>query len=569
MYMPSLEAATVLPLLRGDAQDRWIALPADTQFFGPHNQPHAVIPKLPALPCPPTRRASATAKRKGDKPLVLIRTVASRQMIVAASDTAADHGIRPGMTLAQARALCAGLAHAEHDPARDAKALEALARWMMRFTPVVALPAFLPLPQGEKTGGSIFLDLTGCERVFGGIENLLRQIQTSLARVQITAKFALAPTPGAAWALAYSDETPDGITVDSLQLLAALTPLPPEALRIDDSAAAALHHLGIATIGQLMALPRDALPARFGSSLLDRVDQALGRLAEPLVPLQPFTPVESKMDFDGVVESLEVIWIVFKELIGRVVPDLTRRGCGARRIDVEFLRPDGATPLRKTLQLSRPSRDPVNLFNLLRCATEKFETTERAAVQDGFLGVHLKVTVFERLDHEQIALLEHEQYTGERELERLVERLRIRLGAEAVVRPVLVESHTPELAWGGEEARGSRQKTRAQRTAHRDGASPPLPLAAHRPLHLLATPTEVGVMVSPSHDRDGRPILFNHQGQVHDVQHAVGPERICGQWWNSRNKTRDYFDVEDAIGRRYWLFRVLETGRWYLHGEFE
>ena len=76
-------------------------------------------------------------------------------------------------------------------------------------------------------------------------------------------------------------------------------------------------------------------------------------------------------------------------------------------------------------------------------------------------------------------------------------------------------------------------------------------------------------MVSPSHDRDGRPILFNHEAKVHDVKHAVGPERICGQWWRGRDKTRDYFDVEDASGKRYWVFRVLETGKWYLHGEFE
>ena len=76
-------------------------------------------------------------------------------------------------------------------------------------------------------------------------------------------------------------------------------------------------------------------------------------------------------------------------------------------------------------------------------------------------------------------------------------------------------------------------------------------------------------MVSPSHDRDGRPILFRRDGKTHEVQYAVGPERICGQWWHGRDKTRDYFDVEDAAGRRYWVFHVLETNKWYLHGEFE
>jgi protein ImuB len=75
-------------------------------------------------------------------------------------------------------------------------------------------------------------------------------------------------------------------------------------------------------------------------------------------------------------------------------------------------------------------------------------------------------------------------------------------------------------------------------------------------------------MVSPSDDREGRPVMFSHEGQVHRVAHAVGPERIAGQWWDGHDKTRDYFDVQDEQGRRFWVFRVAETGKWYLHGSW-
>jgi protein ImuB len=51
--------------------------------------------------------------------------------------------------------------------------------------------------------------------------------------------------------------------------------------------------------------------------------------------------------------------------------------------------------------------------------------------------------------------------------------------------------------------------------------------------------------------------------------HVRGPERIAGQWWNGSGKTRDYFDVADTAGSRFWLFRVMETNQWYLHGIFE
>jgi protein ImuB len=403
-------------------------------------------------------------------------------------------------------------------------------------------------------GNSLFLDLTGCQRVFHGIQNLLRQIKSSLLRLKITNRLAVAPTPGAAWALAYAGK--DGAIVDSSQLLSSLFPLPLRSLRIGQEIAGTLHHLGIETIGQLMELPRETLPSRFGKSLLDRLDQALGRLNEPLTPLVPFVAVQARMDFDGSVESLETLWIVFKELIGRIVADLTNRGCGARQIEIDFPR-QNAGPVRKTLQLSRPTRDPVNLFNLIRCATEKLET------DDGFLGVHLKVPLFERLDHEQIALLEHEQYAGQRELEGLIERLRIRMGTAAVVQPTLVESHVPELAYAFDRAGPCRPGPERHAPALLESIS------SNRPLHLLTEPVEVHAMVSPSHDRDGHPILFNHKGTVHDLKYAVGPERIAGRWWDGRPKTRDYFDVENGDGKRFWIFRVMETGRWYLHGFFE
>jgi protein ImuB len=76
-------------------------------------------------------------------------------------------------------------------------------------------------------------------------------------------------------------------------------------------------------------------------------------------------------------------------------------------------------------------------------------------------------------------------------------------------------------------------------------------------------------MVEPSDDRDGAPISFNVDNETHQIVHAVGPERIAGAWWLGHDKTRDYFDVEDDTGRRWWVFRVLETFKWYLHGSYE
>ena len=521
-------------------------------------------------------------------------------MIVAASRSARAAGIRPGMTLTQARALCAGVLHVEHEPPRDRRALEVLGRWMTRFTPTVAIqcgtgdPPVSEKDHGQVAHATLLLDVTGGEHLFGGIHNLVRQVAASLARMRVDARVAAAPTPGAAWALAFGAR--DGIVVSGEELEAALAPLPPLSLRIDDALAESLHHLGLSTVGQVMALPREVLPARFGTALSLRLDQALGRVDEPLVPLEYQPPLEARMDFDGVVSSLEAVWAVFRELIGRVIGRLARQGRGARRVEVEFFR-DGLPPVKRSILLSRASRDPVNLFNLFRCAAEELvappqpqprsrlrgrrpggpqvaPTRVEQLQSDGFVGMRLTVPLHEPLGDEQVRLLGHEDYAGQLELDRLIERLRVRLGEEAVVRAELVEAYVPERAWKlGEETGGQGDKgTRGRGKRLSLSPCPPVPLSpclpSVRPLHLLPHPAEVRVMVSPSDDREGRPVMFSHDGAVHRARHCVGPERIAGQWWDGHDKTRDYFDVQDEQGRRFWVFRVAETGKWYLHGSW-
>src|SRR2546430_5479615 len=147
----------------------------------------------------------------GESPLVLVQTTANRQVVVAMCSQARAQGVRAGLSLAQARALCPGLVNAEHDAARDAKALEALGRWMMRFTPTV-----------QVAEGGIFLDVTGTQRLYGSLENLLERIERALSALHIPARLAIAPTVGGAWAMTYSEGSSSSIVIGDLS--AALAP---------------------------------------------------------------------------------------------------------------------------------------------------------------------------------------------------------------------------------------------------------------------------------------------------------------------------------------------------------
>jgi protein ImuB len=540
-------------------------------------------------------------------PWAIVATAANQRPIVAANVAAAARGVVRGMTLTQAQAICSTLAHREHDPVRDAKALTALARWMMRFSPLVC-PTF--------EDHSIFLDVTGCGRVFGGLDKILREVSETMRRWRLTARSAIAPNPGAAWALAqfgvsnhiligqnnphpgpppeYQGRGEEG----RVDLAAVLAPFSVAALRIDSACATALRHLGIETIGQLIALPRSALPARFGRQLLLRLDQAMGRIPEPLDFLEHQSPIRVREDFEGVISAAKSLRAVLEKLVDRIIVELIDLGAGARRIEVDFLRPY-APAIHRTIVLSRPTRDGKKILRLIECAMEGMGEEEKARRHEGiprsrdlaparrgmrgeracclfppagFVGIQLEAAVVERIVDEQFHLLEQKEQTGQIELDDLMERLTLRLGPMGLLRPQLVESHVPEKA-----VRMVAEVNRMVETAGKADPHPILRKPAEdqergkrgaRPLQLLPIPVPIRVIATLSPDGDGRPGSFIHDGINRSIVHAMGPERISGQWWEGQNKTRDYFDVEDANGRRFWIFRVMETMRWFLQGEW-
>lgn len=120
----------------------------------------------------------------------------------------ADGVIRPGMPLAEAFAVLAGLhgkracerAVIDHDdPSADRTALVEIARWCRRFSPAVAVEES---PDGLRPE-CLWLDVTATAGFFGGEERLARTAVWMLAARGIHARAAIADTPGAAWAAAH------------------------------------------------------------------------------------------------------------------------------------------------------------------------------------------------------------------------------------------------------------------------------------------------------------------------------------------------------------------------------
>ena len=471
------------------------------------------------------------------KPLVLTETQGSRQTVVQVSpETPAD--IHPGMALAAARARHAWLLDLPATPAADLHSLEALGHWLMRYSPNVCI----------RPPSSVFLDATGLERLFGDLSSFRRRVMEALASLRITAAVAIASTPGAAWALAAFGKGPCVVTHE--QTLPALLPLPPESLQLDGNTVDVLSALGVRTVGSLLQLSRQDLATRFGPAILTRIDQASGAVHESLTFLTHRSNIRATLEFEGAIESHEAIRLAVQELIQDVAKQLACRGLGARALRLTF-RPPYSPPVEKIVRLMRPCRSESALLKVISCALETLRS------DDGFVAASLSVDHTERLGDEQAALLAGEEERDAAELDHLVERLRARLD-RGVEWGELVESNVPEHA--------SRCRDSASAAVASGGQSA---VDLLRPLRLLRQPRPIKVIVRPSESRDGEPVSFTDRGEVHRLDHVRGPERITGQWWNGRWKTRDYFDVLDTTGGRYWVFRVAQTGQWFLHGLFE
>ena len=454
------------------------------------------------------------------------------------------------MGIADARAMYPGIEVVESDHVSDRRLLESIADWCDRFTPLVAI-------DGDD---GLFLDISGCAHLFGGEEAMLNEIVRRLTQQGFDARAALASTPGMAWAAARYSRGPDRI-VPAGGEERSLAPMPLAALRLQAKTRAGLESVGLRHVGALLGAPRAPLARRFGSTLITRLDQALGFAEEVISPRLPVPPLSVERQLAEPIGTTENIEQLILLLARTLKQDLERRGEGARRLLLSLFRVDGAVT-RIMVGTSRPLREPLMITKLFH---ERLTAVEsRLDAGYGFDLVRLSVSVTAPFTTAQMDLAE-DTLEEEEEFALLADRIRARLGDNAILVPTLAESHLPErrvsFAPFGKE-------TPSQKTAM---PQPQVP-AKIRPIRLLEKPEPVEASAEVP---EGPPLTFRWRRAVYRVARAEGPERIAPEWWREDKPrlTRDYFRVEDMDGRRYWLYREGLYGeetapRWFLHGIF-
>lgn len=473
------------------------------------------------------------------EPLALVARMGNALRLTAVDGLAIRQGVAAGMTLADARARCPTLATRPADPVADAEELDRLLERMRHFTPMVALDA----PDG------LILDISGCTHLFGGRQALAVRAQ---ARAGYTSRHAFGPNAMAARALARYGG-PDG----------DVGALPVMALELDEDAHAALRRAGLHRIADLARRPMGVIAARFGERAVARLRQIMGDAPSPIIPRRPVAPIRAEIRFPEPIARTDDVMDVIEELLGQVGRQMEARKLGGRRFSVRLLRSDGVRQ-ELAIETGQPVRDPIAVLRLLR---ERIDTmADPLDPGFGFDAVRLAVPHVEPLAERQQAM-EGERQAAEDGIDALIDRLGIRLGPDNVRRLQPCDRHMPEVA----------QRLVPATQARADAW--PLPQGRPpRPILLFDPPQQIAVIAGVP---DGPPQRFRWRDRLHEVRLAEGPERIAAEWWRRREghrpggagRTRDYYRIEDGVGRRYWMFRYGLFGEesdiaWYLHGLF-
>lgn len=490
---------------------------------------------------------------------------------MAVNAAAAVRAIRPGMALAQARAMLPSLAANDHDPTADAAFLARIAEWTDRYTPLV----------GRAPPDGLLLDITGAAHLKGGEARLLADLVSRLERMGLTSRAAIAATPGAAHALARFGN--HGIVATAADTDRLLAPLPVTALRIDAGMAAALARVGLKTIGDLMSRPRAPLAARFGPHLLQRLDQARGIDEEAIDPRQPLPPAAVDLPLTEPIAREEDIADAIRHLLDRLTALLTERGEGARALELSLYRVDGDVS-RLAVRAATPARDVALLHRLFALRLQSLADPLDAGF--GFDHVRLAATATAPWRDEPMPLTGITQQAGSAVdpaiTARLSDKLAARFGADRVLRVVAADTHIPEHA---ARLAPVHAPCANGQTPHVLPASPP------RPVRLFDPPEPLEIIAEVP---DGPPLRMRWRRRSLKIVAAEGPERIAPAWWSDAapdtpastldQTTRDYYRVADETGRQLWLFRAglypragaeaaagedtTPAPRWFVHGLF-
>ena len=287
--------------------------------------------------------------------------------------------------------------------------------------------------------------------------------------------------------------------------------------------------MGFRSIGEVLRLPRKAMARRMGPATVDYLDRLTGVLPDPRLSWQPPENFSSGMDLVSEISNSQALLFPLQRLISELCGVLRASDRGIQELHItlqlDSRKKEQAEECLR-LGLQQATRDESRILLLIR------ERLERLRLTRPVRNVRITAEQLLSFDAQQDCLFKDDPDLSEQAVHPLLDRLKARLGSQAIRGLKGVQDHRPERSWAVRELDEPADCT----------AMP------HRPVWLFANPQRC---------------------RINDYQVLAGPERIEAGWWDGHDCRRDYFVVRDRAGCTLWAFREYkpEPG-WYLQGMF-
>ncbi len=470
-----------------------------------------------------------------DLPIVVTDGPAMRPILHAINAAARECGMSVGMTLASARAMESSLVALPRVPQKEAQCVLQIAAWCSQFTPSVSINAH-----------GVVLEVSASLRLFGGIAKLVAQIRQGMVAMGYRSLIGIAPTPLAAQLLAKMTQYQTGVRMcqhpAQLNERLALAPLP--LFDLPHETLATLSTLGLTRINDLLVQPREGLRRRFGESLLNDLDRAMGKKPDPR--LYYTLPDKFRSDIELVFELIESERLLhpITAMLTEMEGFLRARGAGVTGLvlSLKHSRDDFTEIIFDT---RTPARDVSHWLRLIR---ERFNMI---SLKTAVVAITLKADrlgTFEEVNESFFPSTE----AVSKKRDGLMDRLTSRLGEGNVFSIAIKDDHRPESSWqiGAHQKRVDLPAKKPKQLLSK------APQTIQRPTWLLREPRSLTTV--------------NECPQYHGALTILaGPERIETGWWDNKPVARDYFVAKNPRQEVCWIFRDYRLGkRWYLHGLF-
>jgi protein ImuB len=378
---------------------------------------------------------------------------------------------------------------------------------------------------------ALLLEIRGSVKLFGSLQKLHADIDACWRRLELTAHSATTPsTLGALW-LARAGKAMHGDDAGVLPNQLSEVPLACTGWEIE--ALQTLRSMGVTRVGELLRLPRAGLARRLGPAMVQALGIAVGSQPAPRRAFVPKERFRARSDFETEVEHVAYLEKALEPLIERCARFLRGRQAGVQRLRLKLRHREGpATEV--TLGLASITSERCRLMDV---AVQKLS---RLKIKAPVRGIELISGSLRALSAASLDAFAGLTGAGGRDTApQLVERLRARLGEEAVYGFCLIPEHRPEAAW--RRVRELRAPSASQQVASQQVIAAEMP----RPVWLLQEPLPLS-----------KPDILQ------------GPERIESGWWDGKGVARDYYIARHHHGAKLWVFQERQSKRWYLHGVF-